>query len=273
MVTIIVFSGIHKKIELIKLNERKKIREKELELILNEIKLYADTSILEVGCGMGFQASVFQKISESFTSADVTYERLSHSGIRLKNFVKCSGEYLPFKGGVFDIVYMSQVLEHIKNRRRAIKEAKRVLNDRGGILTISAPTSFWKVLDVLKYYITLFCFYLPKFISSNYRRYISLKISTPTVNVSHVECKGGLRKLGTYLLPKPHGEYRNNLEEFIAYRESSWIHLIEIPGFRFLKIKYLSTHRPKLFILIPYFSNERLGVYSSFTMLFEKIRA
>gem|GEM_PF-2827178 len=254
------------------LNERKRVREKEIKLVLNEIKRYPNANLLEVGCGSGFQASILQKDLEFFIPSDVTYERLSRSAIKLKNFIKCSGEYLPFKRNVFGIVYMSQVLEHIKNKRNALKEMKRVLNNESGTLIVVVPTSFWKVLSVLTYYLNSLYFYLPKFIFSDCWRYVSLKRFGSRFCADYKQRKSdSRRRISIYLLPKPHGEYQSNLEEFMAYKEHSWVHLIQSSGFEVFKIEHLFTHIPKCFILLPYFSSKKLALSSSLIIVSKKL--
>lgn len=243
------------------LDEIRKIREKELKLVLDEVELNRDVKLLEIGCGNGFQTLILMEHLDSVIPTDVTQTRLR---TRLKNFVKCSAENLPFRGQAFDVVYMSQVLEHIKRRNLALKETRRVLNVRSGILISVVPTSFWKILSVICYYFILLFLYVPRFIFGNYRQHISLQYIGSSVH--HGECRNDQGRLSAYLLPKPHGEYQNNLEEYVAYRECSWIRLIESSGFEAFRTKHLFTHIPKFFILIPYFSSQDLGINCSFAI-------
>ena len=61
------------------------------------------------------------------------------------NVVTGDAGALPFEDGTFDRVLMSEVLEHLHDDRRALREALRVLRP-GGVLAVSVPHArypFW----------------------------------------------------------------------------------------------------------------------------------
>jgi ubiquinone/menaquinone biosynthesis C-methylase UbiE len=49
--------------------------------------------------------------------------------IKIPNFVMCDLRYLPFKDKLFNSVYAFNVLEHIPDYQKAVKELKRVSRD------------------------------------------------------------------------------------------------------------------------------------------------
>ena len=49
--------------------------------------------------------------------------------IKIPNFVICDLQFLPFKNRIFQCVYAFNVLEHIHNYEKAVKELKRVSSD------------------------------------------------------------------------------------------------------------------------------------------------
>lgn len=55
--------------------------------------------------------------------------------------IVCDGEMLPLGDRTFDVIICSQVLEHLREPRRALIECCKVLNPRG-VLFLFVP-SFW----------------------------------------------------------------------------------------------------------------------------------
>ena len=67
--------------------------------------------ILDVGCGDKPKGHVNCDLKKSK---------------KARNFVLCDAGYLPFETGVFQVVYASAVLEHLKDPFQSLKEFKRV---------------------------------------------------------------------------------------------------------------------------------------------------
>lgn len=111
------------------------------ELIKLLLKGRNPKRILDVGCGTGetlsFLKALFPKAQ--LYGIDSSQEAVKYSKSRghLKIY-KAEATKLPFKNETFDTVLYLDVLEHIKNDRKAIKEAKRVLK-KGGSIIITAP--------------------------------------------------------------------------------------------------------------------------------------
>lgn len=61
--------------------------------------------------------------------------------------VVCDAQNLPFKQSIFDKVGMAEVLEHLPNPIRALKEMLRVLKPKG-ILHITIPNGAWMPIFV-----------------------------------------------------------------------------------------------------------------------------
>lgn len=95
-------------------------------------KLLKKSKILDIGCGEN-------KIVPNAIGLDVyPYKGVNKIG---------NAEKLPFKNESFDTVTMLEVIEHLKNPERALKEIHRVLK-KGGQVIISTPnvTLSWKIV-------------------------------------------------------------------------------------------------------------------------------
>ncbi len=113
-------------------------------LILGEIRRRfrgrKDISILDAGCGTGYNHKCFSQIGKAFgiDISDMALEYCARRG--LKDVSQSSVTNLPFADGLFDIVVSADVLYHsaVEDDERAINEMKRVLKP-GGILIVNVP--------------------------------------------------------------------------------------------------------------------------------------
>lgn len=197
------------------------VRSIEVRELFSDFNIYRNLRVLEVGCGDGFQSAILAKWYKTVISTDVTRQRKPY--LLVKNFLICSAEHLPFLSDCFDIVFASQTLEHVKNRKLALLEICRVLKEKGYFLT-TVPSIHWRIITWVMSY--------PAKLIRLYQRYIrpkpckgdrmnNLGKETP------VQDESILRKMGRFLRPDVHGEYESVFEEISAYKRSSWIELIE----------------------------------------------
>lgn len=131
------------------IKRRHRRREQELYLILNHINISQNTRILEIGCGDGYQSTILKTKSNNVISTDIGHER----GYAELNVI-CDGQCLPFRDRGFDVIYSSNVLEHIHNKDGALREMKRVLSSNG-VIIIVVPISTWKILQCSMHYALL----------------------------------------------------------------------------------------------------------------------
>jgi len=88
--------------------------------------------VLDVGCVLGkFHAILAQKKGIELHGVDVVKADLS-------NFRVGNAENLPYKNGEFDCLVAGELIEHCKDKPKALREFNRVLK-KGGILLISTP--------------------------------------------------------------------------------------------------------------------------------------
>jgi 2-polyprenyl-6-hydroxyphenyl methylase / 3-demethylubiquinone-9 3-methyltransferase len=107
--------------------------------IFEQLKTNAEKiNVLEVGCGGGILSEEIAKMGFITTGIDPS-ERSLNNAIKhaidnnLKiNYVKGTGEKLPFQNSSFDVVLCCDVLEHVHDLPKVISEISRVLN-KGGI--------------------------------------------------------------------------------------------------------------------------------------------
>lgn len=116
-----------------------------LEASLAQCQRYVRGKLLDVGCGRRpYQATYFSR-ADSYLGADYLTDRSQPD-------VVASAMDLPFENNSFDTVACTEVLEHVPEPLRALKEMQRVLTHDGHlILTVpmhwprhEIPYDFWR---------------------------------------------------------------------------------------------------------------------------------
>jgi len=98
--------------------------------------------ILDVGCGVGMYLQALRAFSERVYGVDIDAQRAVQAHQSLPYIVVAPAERLPFAQGSFDVVLLHEVIEHVEDDRRAIREAHRVLAF-GGRMVIFAPNRLY----------------------------------------------------------------------------------------------------------------------------------
>lgn len=109
---------------------------------------------LDVGCGGGLLAEEFAKLGFQVVGIDPSEPSLATARAHAKQqgleieYVRATGEDLPFDDESFDVVYCCDVLEHVESVDRTIRESARVLRSRSPYLydTINRTRRSWLVI-------------------------------------------------------------------------------------------------------------------------------
>lgn len=96
----------------------------------------AGRTVLDVGGGPGYFARAFADAGVDYVSVEPDVGEMSAAGIELESSVRGSGLDLPFRTGSFDLVYSSNVAEHVPLPWRMAEEMLRVTKP-GGLAIIS----------------------------------------------------------------------------------------------------------------------------------------
>ncbi len=98
---------------------------------------------LDAGCGTGWVSSEAHKRGAVVTSMDVGPELLKKVAQKVKTTaVIGSIMEMPFANDTFDIVVSTEVIEHVTEPLRALKELHRVVKP-GGIVVVTTPNKKW----------------------------------------------------------------------------------------------------------------------------------
>lgn len=129
--------------------------------IIKEIDPHDSDNIMDLGCGTGYYLFLLSSlpVKLNLIGLDSDKKALEEAKESLKNrkirFILGDSHKLPFKENTFDKIVASEVLEHLDNDEKALKEMYRVLK-RGGVLVVSVPSInypfFWDPINWLLQY-------------------------------------------------------------------------------------------------------------------------
>lgn len=127
------------------------IRQYELEIATNLMP--TSGRLLEVGAGVGWQASKLAERGYDVSAIDIATSNLKT--YQIWPVIDYDGKKIPFADNTFDIVFSSNVLEHISEVRAFQRELQRVLSLHGIVIHI-VPSGTWRYwtnfTHVLKYW-------------------------------------------------------------------------------------------------------------------------
>lgn len=96
--------------------------------------------VLDVGCGLGFFSEQFAARGAQVVSTDIDKDALDYVAKTLKVDAQfLDAEQTDFPNGGFDVIYIGEVLEHVKDPLLIFQRAAKALNP-GGYFVITTPS-------------------------------------------------------------------------------------------------------------------------------------
>ncbi len=223
---------------------RLEVRHKEIETIFRIVPKRFFDNVLELGAGDGVQSRLISKYSTKLLSTDLNQERLIQQYDPRIDYDICDAENLKYASDHFDLIYSSNLLEHLPNPKKAILEMKRVMKDSGLMIHV-VPNRFWKILH-------LGLFYPHKMLTLIEFALFGDKNSSKSMNNNLKSNRSSSSLLGRRLWPKTHGEYSGHIEEFISMGKPFWLQQFEDCDLQCVGlIKGLPAHSPYRFGINP----------------------
>lgn len=121
-----------------------------IEFMLESLgkSLVSKENCLELGCGMGGGLIALSKVCKKVVGLDISKidlllakKRIEENKITNVELVCGSAERLPFKDGVFNLVNATDVIEHMANQEKFLREAYRALKVKG-FFYFNSPNRF-----------------------------------------------------------------------------------------------------------------------------------
>lgn len=179
--------------------------------------------VLEIGGSTGYQASLIAALGSIVESIDVVQPSSdveTYYPVRLYD-----GRTIPYSNEQFDLVFSSNVLEHIRDLEAMLSESRRVMKADGLAIHI-LPTPTWRIWTSLSHYVHIA------------RRIVDLiGRGNRTSILPSVQCErqgnaGWWQGLKRVLRDGPHGEYPSALTELWYFSQRRWTDLFRKNGFQ-----------------------------------------
>jgi len=198
------------------------LRNKELKCILH---LIPDTSrLLEIGAGAGWQALALQNKGFQVDAINLAGSTLGrHAQFPLKIY---DGRQLPFRDNEFDVIFSSNVLEHIPHIDEIHLEMQRVLKPDGLAIHI-LPTTAWRFWTSMGHPLWVF----RRLLEVARNRHGNTPPGAIRIPAPH-------RARWRYLFwPNRHGETGNSLTELYWFSRRAWRRQFETNNWKIVQVK------------------------------------
>lgn len=205
--------------------ERHLERLRRIEIDAVQCWLQPSRQVLEIGGGSGYQASVMASLGCEVLSVDLADRPAPH---RLFYPVQdYDGRHLPVADASVDIVYSSNVLEHIQPLAPILGEIRRVLKP-GGLAIHIVPSSAWRFWTSIAHY-----GYGVKRLLGPWQAKSGM---VAPAAVERAIPRHGLAQVVHCVLPiYPHGEYPNAFAELYYFSQCRWLRVFENNGFAMIE--------------------------------------
>jgi ubiquinone/menaquinone biosynthesis C-methylase UbiE len=197
------------------------LRAHELDAVVSELKPGA--AVLELGAGTGAQALALARRGFLVTAIDLPES--TYSDERVFDVIDYDGSTIPCPSASIDVVYSSNVLEHVRDFAVLQREIKRVLRP-GGYCVHILPTAAWR------FWTSLAAFYdpwvragrrLPELFPKALRRGEPSRIRYVWADIR--------RDLALPFDIEPHGEGGNAITELWTFSRRHWMRRFRSHGF------------------------------------------
>lgn len=189
------------------------LRSFEIDKILTLMR--PDARILEIGAGTGRQAAEIAARGLQIEAIEIPSS--NYASERLFNITDYDGRIIPFPNDSFDIVFSSNVLEHVPDLTQLHSEIRRVLRSDGYCLHV-LPTHSWRFWTTLSSFPDSFAY---AFSSSR-----SL-LPRPSFNVNEIRRLSGAwlnaaKRCASPFFQGRHGERGNLISETWLFHPGWW---------------------------------------------------
>jgi len=95
----------------------------------------AGARVLVAGCGVGMYAGqIRERFTDRVEAFDIEFSRARAARQGIPNALVSAGEDIPYAASSFDVVLSHEVIEHVRDDRRCLREMLRVTTSGGRIL-------------------------------------------------------------------------------------------------------------------------------------------
>ena len=197
------------------------LRRREIETVFQSVPYDTFEDVLELGAGDGAQSRIIAKYAKKILSTDVNDDRLVREPFPGVSYDICNVEKIEYDAKRFDLVYSSNLLEHIRDPSIPLLEMRKVMRDDGLMIHV-IPNRFWKLLHIGLFYPNLLLS-IADFVASGGKVGLQKRQISRGNNLGRAT-PSFLRR---NLWPTVHGEYDDHLREFLSMGSNRWMRIFK----------------------------------------------
>ncbi len=240
---------------------KRRLRQLELRLVLGRYGAGHFERALELGCGSGEHTKHLARCCGSVAAVEYNAGRLSAVDDEKTTFlVGDACDLSRFGDGEMDLVFSSNLLEHLPDVGRCLAECRRVAGP-DGLIIHTVPNRAWKLFSVMLYYPYRLRGLAARLLDRG--RAAGARTPGPRLN-NNLDLLQGRPSVLSRLLPKVHGVSRTNVGEFLAWGRARWLAAFRAAGLVPIRVLPLPFYFAYAYDFMPLlrFGN-RLGLSAS----------
>lgn len=221
------------------------IRSREFYMIFGACPPDLFEQALELGAGRAIQSKLLTTCTRHVISTDFKPNILNHPPCAGIEYRVCDAEQVAqvFPRHAFDVVFSSNLLEHLPHLDQALRGIHDILKDDGITIHVM-PSPFFKILEFLGYYPGLIVYLLEGITKKGGFTKLRKRIRgkpEPTalcLGENNLKVDRPQRSLVRKLIwPAPHGVSKRHRDEFYAFSVQRWKQEFVKHGFTVVKVK------------------------------------
>src|SRR3989344_1232984 len=209
------------------------IRKREIDLVFSLLSRTHFVSGLEIGAGDGFQTTLLAPHIDKLISSDLNFKRIKDS-LKVSNVeyrqVDADNITGVFSPASFDLIFSSNVLEHVRSPKTVLGATHKMLRYDGYAVHI-VPSRAIKIFYLLLYYPHLFFLAIERLFGKLKGESFFQGAGVNLGNNINLAVQSPSSRFKKFLFPSVHGNFRSHGEEFIAYGRDKWEKLFTDNGY------------------------------------------
>jgi SAM-dependent methyltransferase len=202
--------------------------------------------VLEIGAGTGQQALALTHHGFAVEAIDLATS--GYRGARVYPVTDYDGSRIPFPDAAFDIVFSSNVLEHVADLTTLNKEIRRVLKP-GGYCVHAMPTHVWRFWTTL--------LLLPATMQQMWSARGEILPRRPWSGAEWVRLRRAWYDVAKHAAPVRHGERGNIVSELWLFHPRWWRRTFLADGFEIVGDESMGLFYTGTMLLGPHLSMAR----------------
>jgi SAM-dependent methyltransferase len=191
----------------------------------------ADARVLEIGGGSGFQARMIATHGCQVESVDLADRpHFIEPFFPVRDY---DGRVFPFPDASFDIVFSSNVLEHVPHLEAMLLEIKRVLKP-GGVAIHILPSASWRLWTCVTHYLAIAREVIRRLAGS--KSAAGRQSQSASATAAAPPRRSLATRLLNILIPERHGEYANAFSELWYFSKMRWRRVFTGSGYELQEV-------------------------------------